>query len=505
MTVYANPVIRGMNPDPTVCRRGEDYYLATSTMHMYPGVPIYHSRDLVHWRLIGHCLTRPEHFQSDRTDGRPMIYAPTLRYHDGRFVMVTTNVHGGGNFLVTALDPAGPWSDPVVIDDDVFDPSLLFDDDGRVYYTRRGPMDAKTIVQAEIEIDTGRLISPLRVIGTGMISDDAEGPHLYHIGAYYYLLQAEGGSRFLHMATIGRSRSPWGPFDPCPHNPILAQHHAWWHAVRSAGHADLIEAHDGSWWAVFLATRHASYDALSILGRETFLAPVAWREGWPLIDAQAVRGLSVDAQCLPTQPWPLGPERDGFRDGIGPEWVALSAAGAQRAARRSDDGGLRLCASAHSPAEGADCAFLGIRQRDLRFVAATALDLQPRSESDEAGITVFQRANFRYDLAITRRGNRRAAVLRRSVGDIVHEDAATPVPAGLLELRVEGFADRYEFEVVAGGTRIAVGSALTQLIAAEVASCWSGVLIGLAAVGDGAVADFEWFEYSTAGCDGWPE
>ena len=322
--MFRNPILRGLNPDPSICRAGEDYYLATSTLFLFPGVPIHHSRDLVNWRLIGHALTRREQFRPAPNGAPPMIYAPTLRFHNGTFYLITTNVHGGGNFYVTATDPAGPWSDPIFVDDEVFDPSLFFDDDGKVYYTRRGPLDEKDVLQAEIEVATGQLLSPLRSIGVGMVSDDAEGPHLYHIGEWYYLLQAEGGSRFLHMGTIGRARTPWGPFEPCPHNPIVAQHNAWWHPIKSLGHPDLVQAADGSWWAVFLGTRHFSYDALTLLGRETFLSPVGWKDGWPHLEPGALRSLEVDAPTLPLHSWPPLPVRDDFNEELGPRWTFLT-------------------------------------------------------------------------------------------------------------------------------------------------------------------------------------
>ncbi len=397
--MYHNPVIRGMNPDPSICRAGEDYYLAASTMFLYPGIPIHHSRDLIHWRLIGHCLTRPAHFQPEQTLGTPMIYAPTLRYYDGVFYMITTNVHGGGNFYVTATDAAGPWSDPIVVDQDVFDPSLFFDTDGKVYYTRRGAMHEKDVVQAEIDIATGKLAAPLRSIGYGMVSDDAEGPHLYHIGDWYYLLLAEGGSRFLHMASIGRSRSPWGPFSPCPHNPIIAQHEAWWHPIRSIGHGDLVEAHDGSWWIVFLGTRHASYDALSILGRETFLAPVTWQDGWPVVNKQAMRQLAVDAPTLPLHAWEPAPARDDFNEPpLRLDWTFLTVPGPGLFSLTDRPGFLRLWGQGARLEEGTQTAFAGRRQQDLHCEAATRMEFVPAGEADEAGLTVFHRHGYHYDL-----------------------------------------------------------------------------------------------------------
>src|SRR5665647_274765 len=179
---YTNPVISGFNPDPSVCRVDEDYYLVTSSFEYFPGVPVYHSRDMVNWQQIGYCLERKEQLNLDGMGLWQGIYAPVIRYHDGLFYMITTLVGGGGNFYVTATDPAGPWSDPVWVDEGQFDPSLFFDDDGKVYYTRRGPTG---IVQAEIDLKSGKLITPMKEIARGFISRDAEGPHLYKINGWY--------------------------------------------------------------------------------------------------------------------------------------------------------------------------------------------------------------------------------------------------------------------------------------------------------------------------------
>lgn len=501
--MYQNPVIRGMNPDPSICRSGEDYYLATSTMFLYPGVPIHHSRDLIHWRLIGHCLTRAAHFQPEATkNGAPMIYAPTLRCSDGVFYMITTNVHGGGNFYVTATDPAGPWSDPIVVDQDVFDPSLMFDGE-KAYYSRRGAMHDKDVLQAEIDIKTGKLLTPLRSIGVGMVSDDAEGPHLYHIGDWYYLLLAEGGSRFLHMATIGRSRSPWGPFEPCPHNPIIAQHEAWWHPVRSIGHADLVEAHDGSWWAVYLGTRHANYDALSLLGRETFLAPVEWKDGWPVVNKQAQRALTVDAPTLALHPWEVLPARDDFdAQTLRLDWTWLTVPDADLYSLTERPGFLRLRGKPTLLHEGRQAAFAGWRQADLYCEASALLEFAPQGENEEAGLCVFHQHDFHYDLFRTVRQGQPVLALRKVVGDIKFEADAVPVPEGPLRLRVTADPHRYTFSYAVGTDDWReAGSGLTRFLTAELAGSWNGNLLGIYSSGNGTdckePADFDWFEYRT--------
>src|ERR1035437_8873449 len=309
---YQNPVLRGMNPDPSVIRVGNEYFLATSSFEYFPGCPIYHSFDLVHWERVGYALERQEQFAALHSE-HPSLYACTLRYHGGLFYAVTTDVRGGGNFFVTATNPAGPWSNPVVVDHGMFDPSLFFDDDGKVYFTRRGPRDGENIVQAEIDTGTGKLLTPLRTISTGMVTNDSEGPHLYKIGGWYYLSQAEGGSRFLHMQVIGRSRSPWGPFESAPNNPWIAQHTDWNFALRTLGHCDIVDTPQGKWWTVCLGTRHQNYAHFS-LGRETFLFSFEWNDGWPVVKQADMQWLTVDKPPLPARSWPATPQHEDFRE-----------------------------------------------------------------------------------------------------------------------------------------------------------------------------------------------
>src|SRR4030042_2877344 len=220
-TTFNNPIISGFYPDPSICRVGEDYYLFTSSFEYFPGVPIFHSKDLVHWRQIGYCLTRKSQLPLNNVRASGGIYAPTLRYHDGTFYMVTTNVDGGGNFYVTAKNPAGPWSEPVWLDHSGMDPSLFFDDDGKVYYTRHEGAGDGYVAQRILNIETGKLEGPLRKIWGGTGGVWVESPHLYKINGKYYLTAAEGGTSYGHTQVIARSDSPWGPFESCPYNPIL--------------------------------------------------------------------------------------------------------------------------------------------------------------------------------------------------------------------------------------------------------------------------------------------
>jgi xylan 1,4-beta-xylosidase len=526
---YRNPVLRGVHADPSIARFGDDYVLVTSSMDLSPGLPVHRSRDLLHWELVGHALGDPP--------GEPgptrMIYAPTVRTIGGRLYVVSTDVAGGGNFLVSADRPEGPWSDPTPIDPDVFDPSLTATASGTVYYTRRGPFDAKDIVQAEIDLATGELNSPLRSIASGFVSDDAEGPHLYEIDGLYYLLLAEGGSRALHMVTVGRSESPWGPFEPCPWNPILAQHHAWWHEILGAGHGDLLQAADGSWWLVFLATRHPAYDALSHIGRETFLAPVTWRDGWPVIEANCARRLEVDAPTLPVRPTSPPLARDDFDSPVlSGEWVSVTLPEAGRGGAGYPRGGWTLTArpsflrifgrvrpappgslppgssvgdaplDATAEPSSTMATFIGRRQADLhcRFAARIDCDLAP---GDEAGAGVFQTAAYRYEIVLSRaEPGSLIARLRRHVGDLHVDGPAVSLPTTAVVLQVSADPERYHFAVRPAdgppdGWRD-LGSGLTRLISSEVAQAWSGALLGVFAARarpESPPVDVDWADY----------
>ncbi len=494
---YTNPVLRGLNPDPSICRVGDDFYMVTSSMYLYPGAPIYTSKDLVNWKMIGYSLTKKEHFFTDKNHASPMMYATTLRYNKGIFYMITTDVNGGGNFFVTAKNPAGPWSDPVQVDQPVFDPSLFFDDDGKVYYTRRGDFKNKDIVQAEIDITTGKLLTPLRGISKGLISDDTEGPHLFKREGWYYLTMGEGGSRALHMQTIARSKSPWGPFESNPANPVITQNNAWWHHIRALGHADFIDAPDGSSWAICLGTRHVDYDAFSAIGRETFLLPVEWKDGWPTVKPAYRYNLQINAPTLPLKPWATEPVKDGFDNtSLGLKWNMLMYPFTPWYSLDERKGYLRLKGTADSLHETKQVAFIGTRQKEMSGEFITAFEFVPQASNEEAGITVFQKSNFHYDLFITIRNNKQVAVLKKTVGDMVIEVASIPVTGKRFECKVVFDAFKYHFFIKQNKDWVEAGSGVVNLVSTEVASVWSGIFLGMYTTGNGKPctnpADFDW-------------
>ncbi len=290
---FENPILPGFYPDPSVCRVGEDYYLVNSSFTFFPGIPLFHSRDLVNWEQLGHVLDRPGQLPLNGLSHSQGIYAPTLRWHRETFYLVSTLIGGKGNFIVTASNPAGPWSDPVFIKGAPgIDPSLFFEEDGRCYMmgTAEVPEGGRYFGDNEIwlrELDLKSLALKGERYGLwrGALKDAiwAEGPHLYKKGDYYYLLIAEGGTDYHHAVTVARSKKLTGPYEGCPANPVLTHRHLGRkHPIVNVGHGDLVETPKGEWWITLLGSRpFGGY--YRNLGRETFLAPVVWEEDWPVI------------------------------------------------------------------------------------------------------------------------------------------------------------------------------------------------------------------------------
>jgi xylan 1,4-beta-xylosidase len=509
-----NPVVPGFYPDPSVCRVGEDYYLVTSTFEYFPGVPVFHSRDLAHWRQIGHCLTRTSQLPLEKIGSSCGIYAPTIRHHNGTFYMVTTNVAGwpgdlfGQHFYVTADDPAGEWSEPVPVErgDLPFsiDPSLCFDDDGTVYFTCNGPGG---IYQFVIDIVTGKRLTDVRRIWGGAGWKSPEGAHLYQIGGMYYLLVAEGGTEYGHCETIARSAGPWGPFEPYADNPILT-HRSIEHPIQCTGHAELVQAHEGSWWLVFLGVRPNGYPPCYHLGRETFLAPVRWtEEGWPVVGRNGVVDLDMEVDGLPAHPWDELPTRDEFdRPDLDLRWNFLRNPRDNDWSLTARPGWLRLNGSAVSLNEADSPAFLGRRQRYFNCYAATLLEFEPAAEGEEAGLTALMNERHHYEIAVTRRQGERRVIVHRRIGSLAAVVAQKPLGPGPVILRIDADRDLYRFSYArAGQERQALATGETRYLSTEVAGGFTGVYLGPYATGLGrpsaTPADFDWFEHVPTGAE----
>jgi alpha-N-arabinofuranosidase len=507
---FRNPVLPGFFPDPSICRVGDDFYLVNSTFEWFPGLPVHHSRDLVHWRQIGHVINRPGQLDLDGIRPSGGLYAPTIRHHDGRFHVVCTLVDGpsrSGHFLVTATDPAGPWSDPVWLGDAAgFDPSLFFDTDGTAWFCacrEPDPVHAPgrtEIYLRELDLPGGRLIGPEHVLWQGAFADAtwSEGPHIYRMGGRYHLLTAEGGTARHHAVVVARADLVTGPYVGSPDNPVLTHRHLGRdHPVIGTGHADLVRLADDRWWAALLAMR--PYGGGHNLGRETFLAPVSWQDGWPVF-APGAGMVSLDepvAPDLPAHPWPAVPERDDF-DGPGLDlaWTMLRTPRSTWWSLTERPGHLRLRVRPETVADRAQPSFLGRRQQHARFSAATELDFTPRSPRDCAGLVLIQNDDHHLRLVVT--GGRLTAIRRQ--GGVDTELATTALPAGPVRLGVVVDGQDYALRLAGPGEDwrtlvVAVGTVLSS----EVAGGFTGAFIGPYASSDGlpsdAVADFAWFDH----------
>lgn len=490
---YQNPVIPGFYPDPSVCRVNEDYYLVTSSFEYFPGVPVFHSRDLIHWRQIGHCLTRDSQLPLENAPSSAGIFAPSIRFHNGWFYMVTTNVSGGGHFYVKAQNPAGPWSEPIGVEGDWFDPDLFFDENGKVYFSH---MNMGGIFQFEIDLESGRRISEKRVIWPGFEDRFCEAPHIYKINGWYYLIVAEGGTHRGHMIVAARSKNPDGPYEGCPNNPLLTHRTQLDSPIEHTGHGDLFQAQDGSWWIVFLAVRprHSYFH----LGRETFLAPVTWDEdGWPVINGGHPVTLEMEAPLLPQQPWPALPARDDF-DSIQPSlcWNFRRNPDPDTWSLTERPGWLRLKANRETLNGTGAKAFLGRRQQHFNCQVRTLISFEPSSPNQEAGLTILMNDEHHYEIALTVRGGIRTVIVRRRIGDLSAEVAACPAPAGDLLLAINADADQYTFSFGPSTESLTpLASGLARYLSTNVADGFTGAYFGLYAAGQGQPADFDWFSY----------
>ena len=481
-TELINPVISGFSPDPSVVAVGEDYYLVNSTFHYFPGVPVYHSRDLQNWEQIGNVLDRPSQLPLEQSSATLGIYAPTIRYNDGTFYMITTNVGNWGNFMVTATDPAGPWSEPLLLEQQGIDPSLYFED-GKCYMVSNPD---NTITLCEIDPATGATLSPGKALWRGTGGRFPEGPHIYKHDGWYYLLISEGGTELAHRLTVARSRKIYGPYEPNPSNPIFT--HCSLAAqdsnIQGTGHADFFQAADGSWWTVFLAYRRYAGD-FHHLGRETFLAPVTWENGWPVINGgePVAERMTVRMSAVPEKPQPTQIHYDFSV--IGPEWMHIqhpiaenySASGGILTLTGNGDGfdwgGWHPTALLRRQ-QAADCSF------------GTKVTLQGNGE---AGIAVYQTHNGHAEFFVRREKGRSEAVVRIRLHSLQHEETVVPIAKASARLDVVSYGDHYEF--LLNGKEIARMD--SKLLSTEMAGGFTGVTVGPYCLS--GKASFEGFDY----------
>lgn len=430
-----NPVLSGFHPDPSILRVEDDYYIATSTFEWFPGVQINHSKDLVHWDLLGYPLTRVSQLNMIGEEDSCGVWAPCLSYDKGRFYLIYTDVKSfigsfkdTHNYLVTAEDIHGPWSEPIYLNSSGFDPSLFHDRDGRKYLVNM-VMDHRSysaskfagIVLQEYSEAERKLVGPKKVIFKGSHLGVTEGPHLYWKDGYYYLMTAEGGTGYHHAVTVARSRNVDGPYEVAPNTPMLTSRYFPTHELQKAGHGSLVETPDHQWYLAHLCSRPVGQERRCILGRETAIQKVKWVEDWPVLeDGTCLPQMEVAAPMAGNQKnnTEEGKVRDGveakeidmsgpwfYEDFDGDTWSlhlqSLRIPLDDRASLTDRPGWLRLY-GAESLNSHFTQSLLGCRQQSFYMEAETKVEFQPENFKQMAGLAYYYNTQCYYYLHITR-------------------------------------------------------------------------------------------------------
>lgn len=534
--MFTNPILAGFYPDPSVCRVGSDYYLVNSTFSYFPGIPIFKSKDLVNWNLLGYALDTPDKLNLDGQSVSRGLFAPAIRYHNGVFYITCTLVDIGGNFVVTAKHPEGPWSSPVYLPQvNGIDPSLFFDDDGKAYIVfNSDPPENKglypghrTLRLFAFDIEHLKVTGEEHILvngGTDITKKPAwiEGPHIYKVNGLYYLMAAEGGTENGHSEVIFKSNSVFGPYVPYEHNPILTQRTLdplRKNPITSTGHADLIQTEQGDWWAVFLGCRpySMSADGLYNTGRETFLTPVRWIDGWPIINPDF-------KEVQYTYPYPLPAAAsaakrsysravsvtDNFSgEELSKDWMFLRTPH-ERWYTLSKSGILSMklkpetCSGLQNP------AFLGFRQHNLSCTATTCLSFTAKDENEKAGLIIFQNEQHYYYLAVSKEKNNKVIRLYKSTKDSVALLKSVQIPVEYAEqqicFQITARRDSYAFSYALSDKQgkpivweLLMDKVPAEFLSTKAAGGFVGSFFGLYTTANGKLsanhADYYWFSY----------
>ncbi|MBP6804854.1 MAG: glycoside hydrolase family 43 protein [Chloroflexi bacterium] len=531
---FTNPILPGGYPDPSICRVGNDFYLVNSSFEYFPGLPLHHSKDLVNWELVGYGLHRADQCVGEMNlvdvQSRGGIHAPTLRYHEGTFYLITTNVYvppGDNqptqfiNFILTAQEIAGPWSEPHILPGAPgIDPDIFFDTDGKVWVagthspTKPNFPGEGEIWLQEIDLANWRLIGERYFLWRGACGGVwVEGPHLYKRDGRYYLIVAEGGTSFNHAVMVAVSDAITGPYTPNPRNPILSSRHLsydYW--VNSVGHADMVELADGRWFMVALGIRNESGRG-SNMGRETHLIPITWEREpfeWQEIKYEWPVCAPATGRVERFNPLPLPNNRqnrsDAFFDNFSlptlhPEWNFRRVPLPDTYSLHARKNHLRLFARPEDFQERGRCSFLGLRQKESDFTYAASLEFWPTSDGVDAGIVLFQQDNLWLKMVVRRENGRYHLRLVFAAPD--------KAPALLAQETLPHYSGEIILQVAAGNGRYHYTYSLDKGVSfqplAETAANlilsrgYTGAYLGVLATGNGqatqAYADFAWVRY----------
>lgn len=532
---YSNPIIPGFNPDPSICRVGNDFYVVTSTFEYFPGVPVYHSKDLVHWEMIGHVLSRPSQLNLDSIACSGGIYAPTIRYNKGVFYMITTlaNVKiknvPRGNFICTASNPAGPWSEPHWIPNaDGIDPSLLFDDDGKVYYSgnckpltpaytahrniyvQELDQTSWKLVGKRVEVLDGAEYYKKGTLDGGIESgvNNYESSHLYKKDGKYYLMIAHGGTGQNHAVSIWKSDNVFGPYELNPANPILTHRDLPRdNAITTTGHADLVQTQNGEWWMVFLGKR--PYGGVNhILGRETFMSPVDWSGTWPVVNPKGKKGRAEVVHPRPDLkefiPKQL-PAKDDFESPeLRKEWTFIRTPRTEWWSLSRKKGFLTMLLRPETMNQALNPSFIGKRQEHKSFSATVKMEFTPKKDGEEAGLVVERDKDYFFKFTLTKQNGKACLTLVSNSGTENKSLASkeiNPTSGNVLFLKISSDEVFYSFSFSTDGKNWTplLEKADGRFLGIDAAGRFTGTMMGMYASSNGAasenVANFDWFEY----------
>ncbi len=473
---YFNPIIRGFNPDPSICRVDNDYYIVTSTFEYFPAIPVYRSTDLVNWEQIGNCIESKEQLNFENVMVEGGMWAPTIRFYEGKFYVVA-KFKEFGNFIISSENPATGWSKPVKVDIEGIDPSIFFED-GKAYYctNARGKDDKEAISLVEINPETGEMLSEIKQIWHGASENKPqylEAPHIYHIGRWYYIWCAEGGTGYNHMITVARSSNIWGPYENCPNNPILTNKNKEEKEanVAGSGHGDLVEDSNGNWWVVHLATR-PNEKWYSPLGRETFLLPVIWKDEWPVI-GDGMSHIGCEAPLWNEQKLPSGWKADFSK--IGPQWLFLRNPVEENYILKQNYLILKPSNIKISDEKGSP-TFMALRQFDIRCILKVQMSFETERDGDEAGLTIYTSNKCYFSLYKKNENGKNYIFADKNTKTF--EQVKVEIEEGIMNFKIELYKDRYKFYCSINGKEYNLGEFKTSE-KEEAGKSFTGVLMGM--------------------------
>ncbi len=500
---YQNPIIKGFHPDPSICRVGDDYYLICSSFEWFPGIPIYHSKDLVNWEQIGSVLSRPSQLKmKPGMKNSAGIWAPTIRYHQGKFYVICTAQQAGGNFYVTSDYPEGPYSDPVFIKNAPgIDPSLFFDHDGTCWYTgsiNGRPNEDKyknedKIYLQQLDLKSGLLIGERHILtsGNAINSPFVEAPHIYKIDNRYMLMVAEGGTWTNHAVTVFFSDKITGPYVPSYINPVLTNRHLGNnYSITSIGHADLVQTSQGDWWSVMLGVR--PINGLNLLGRETFLTPVTFEAGNPIFNKGFGKvTMTGKAPELPFSPVASVPERDDFTTpNLGLVWSMLRTPYSKW--YNINGGMLNINLRPETIKEFVNPSLIARRIQDPYFVVETSIEFKAKNDYEEAGLVMMQNDRFSYRLTKSKE-QIKLYVVNKGIESLIQTIKYTN---NVATIGVKSYGDQYQF-LLNGEPFAPLQNA--KICSSNYAGGFIGPFIGMYASSNGHAskqsASFDWFSY----------